>query len=134
MDQNIHTLALTIYGETQTANISVMEGIANVVLNRVRLAQNGINEWWGKTIKEVCLKPAQFQCWNNPINLNWNTLIKTDPIYQICHRISVRAIKGLLSDNTNGATHYHDINIHPQWAYAGIPCTQISNLLFYDNI
>ena len=132
MDKDIQILAKTIYGEAKNQNISVMEGVANTVLNRVRLSQNGINTWWGTNIREVCLKPAQFKCWqsksdNNEINSD-------DTIYQICHRIAVRAIKGLLKDNTNGGMYYHNIDEHPKWAYAGVPCAKIGRLLFYDII
>jgi len=124
MNQDIHTLADTIYHEAGHKNISVMEAIANVVLNRLKHACFGINPWWGKTITEVCLKPAQFT--HHPID-NPN-----DAVYQICRRIAVRAVKGLLPDNTKGATCYHPITEHPKWAYSAVPCAKIGDLLFYD--
>lgn len=134
MDKDIQILTKTIYGEAKNYNISVMEAIANTVLNRVRLSQTGINTWWGNTIREVCLKPAQFACWNTKETFDWDTFLKTDTVYQICHRIAVRAIKGLLKDNTNGGTCYHTIQTHPKWAYASVPCAQVGPLLFYDII
>lgn len=133
MDKDIQILAKTIYGEAKNQNISVMEAIANTILNRVRLSQNGINTWWGNNIREVCLKPAQFQCWERPSETP-EINSSDDAIYQICHRIAVRAVKGLLKDNTHGGLYYHDINDHPKWAYAGVPCAQIGSLLFYDII
>ena len=132
MNKDIQILAKTIYGEADHHNLSEMEAIANVVLNRERLAQNGINDWWGNTISQICLKPAQFACWQATSD---NKEIKSDnTIYQICHRIAVRAVKGLLQDNTNGGLYYHNIDEHPKWAYAGVPCAKIGRLLFYDII
>ena len=46
MNKDIQILAKTIFGEANHHNLSEMEAIANVVLNRMRLAQNGINDWW----------------------------------------------------------------------------------------
>lgn len=133
MDKHIQILAKTIYGEADHHNLSEMEAIANVVLNRVKLSQKEIHSWWGNTITQVCLKPAQFRCWQPQSEKKQNQPLN-DTIYQICHRIAVRAVKGLLKDNTKGGVYYHNINEHPKWAHAGVPCAKIGNLLFYDII
>lgn len=129
MNKDIQILAQTIYKEASHHNLSEMEAVANVVLNRVKAAQNGINTWWGQNIADVCLKPAQFSCWQHQPDSD-----KNNPIYQICHRVAVRAVKGLLKDNTNGGVYYHNINEHPKWAYAGVPSAQVGKFLFYDII
>ncbi len=127
MNEDIRILTDTIYNTAGTKNISVMEAVANVVLNRVRHARLGLNVWWGDTIKSVCLKPMQFS--HKPIT---TTEKENNPVYPICHRIAVRAVKGLLADNTKGATCYHKTSEHPKWAYAAVPSAEIGDLLFYD--
>ena len=125
----------TIYGEARGESLAGQEAVANVILNRVKM--NLIQPmWWGKNIREVCLKPKQFSCWNhNDVNYK---ILKSDlsqnPVYQICQRIVKRALAGLLTDNTNSATHYHTIECHPLWARHLIPCAQIGNHLFYKNV
>ena len=117
----------TIYGEARGESLAGQEAVANVILNRVKM--NLIQPmWWGKNIREVC--------WNhNDVNYK---ILKSDlsenPVYQICQRIVKRALAGVLTDNTNGATHYHTIECHPLWARHLIPCAQIGNHLFYKNV
>lgn len=133
MDEEKNILAKTIYGEAKEQGLNVMEAIANVVMNRVKRAQNyDGNYWWGNTVKNVCLKPFQFPCWGQ--NRVCATPSQDNPIFQMCERIAVRAVKGLLPDNTKGATHYHKKNIHPRWAYAAVPCAEIGDYLFYDAV
>lgn len=133
MKHDIQILAKTIYGEANHHNLSEMEAIANVIINRVKQSQNGMNVWWGETIAQVCLKPAQFSCWQPNSKIDWLQPLN-DAVYQICRRIAVRAIKGLLPDNTKGGVYYHSIHTHPRWAYASVPCAKIGDLLFYDII
>lgn len=125
----------TIYGEARGESLAGQEAVANVILNRVKM--NLIQPmWWGKNIREVCLKPKQFSCWNHN-DVNYKILtgdLSQNPVYQICQRIVKRALAGVLKDNTNGATHYHTFECHPLWARHLIPCAQIGNHLFYKNV
>lgn len=133
MKEELMILSKTIFGEAHNRGLSGMEAVANVILNRVKHARLYGTYWWGNSIKEVCLKPYQFPCWQNNADLLSNDL-SNNPIYHICKRIATRAIKGLLPDNTKGATHYHDKNEHPTWAHAAVPCADISHRLFYAHI
>lgn len=125
----------TIYGEARGESLAGQEAVANVILNRVKM--NLIQPmWWGKNIREVCLKPKQFSCWNHN-DVNYKILkgdLSENTVYQICQRIVKRALAGVLKDNTNGATHYHTFECHPLWARHLIPCAQIGNHLFYKNV
>ena len=124
--------AKTIFGEARGESLSGQEAIANVILNRVKFAQNHPS-WWGKTITEVCLKPKQFSCWNMD-DKNYPLLqenLQENALYQICKRIVKRALAGLLKDNTNGATHYHASTCSPYWARHLVPCAEIGHHLFY---
>ncbi len=134
MNEETEILAKTLYGEARSEGLSGIEAVANVVMNRVRHAQKAGGFWWGRSIKEVCLKPFQFSCWN-PKDPNYSILNKdlsNDSLFDVCCRVAVRAIKGLLQDNTKGATHYHTLNVNPSWASKLTPCAQIGQHLFYD--
>ena len=134
--KDVDVLARTIYGEARGEGLAGMEAVANVIINRVRFARARGGCWWGSTVKDVCLKPKQFSCWNKD-DANYSIINKvdgTDKIFAICQRVARRAVCGVLSDNTHGATHYHNRNVNPLWAAAGIPCAEIGNHIFYDKI
>lgn len=130
----VDVLARTIFGEARGEPTEGMEAIANVVLNRVKVAQKKGKYWWGNNIIGVCQKPYQFSCWN-----------KSDPSYQrlinvtdknihfaTALRIARRAVIGTLSDRTNGATHYHADYVSPYWARGEKPVKTIGRHIFYN--
>ena len=133
MDTETDILARTLYGEARGEDLKGIEAVAAVILNRVRYAAAGGPRWWGRTVREVCLKPAQFSCWNaaDPNRAKLTGDLADDPAFAICRRVAVRAIKGILPDPTHGATHYHALSVNPRWASALIPTAQIGNHLFY---
>ena len=134
--EEVDILARTIFGEARGETLSGQEAIASVVLNRVAIAQKRKGYWWGSSIIEVCKKPYQFSCWN-PKDNNYQLLIKdlsSDKSFSVCCRIAKRAIGGVLPDRTLGATHYHVRNLRPRWSIGKIPCTEIGNHIFYNDI
>ena len=128
MNQETEIFAKTLYGEARGEGLAGIEAVANVIINRVKKAG-----WWGKTVKEVCLKPRQFSCWNkedaNAIKLNGD--LSSEPIFDVCVRVARRALSGLLPDRTKGSTHYHNLSVNPHWATGLVPNAQIGNHLFY---
>ena len=123
----------TLYGEARGESLAGIEAVANVILNRHKMAMHHQCTWWGKTLSEICLKPQQFSCWNKT-DPNFKLLqqdLSDDKVYQICKRIALRALHGNLIDNTHGATHYHNIRINPYWARGIVPSAHIGNHLFY---
>jgi len=60
--------------------------------------------------------------------------LQSDKFFQICRRIALRAIGGVLQDKTCGATHYHLRSLRPKWSIGKIPCTEIGNHIFYNDI
>ena len=129
----IEIFAKTLFGEARGEKLTGIEAVANVILNRVKHAQKIGSYWWGKTIEEVCLKPFQFSCWNknDPNRALLFEDLSQNKIYQMCERIARRAVAGLLSDNTKGATHYHTLNTNPYWARSAVPSAEIGHHLFY---
>ena len=132
----IDILARTIYGEARGESITGMEAISSVIINRVNFSKRKGRYWWGNTIKEVCLKPWQFSCWNDsdPNSKLIKSVDTDDKIFAICKRISQRAVAGLIKDNTSNATHYHTKSINPKWSIGKAPCAEIGSHLFYNNI
>lgn len=135
MSRDVDVLTRTIYGEARGEKLVGMEAIASVVLNRLRISKKK-KYWWGNSIEEICLKEKQFSCWNkNDVNFHIiNRVTDDNPIFCVCKRISMRAVAGLLEDNTNGATHYHTKKTRPFWANGKIPCADIGNHFFYNDI
>ncbi len=129
-------LARTLYGEARGEGLAGLEGVASVILNRVTLSKKRKGYWWGNTIKEVCLKPWQFSCWNeDDPNFRLIKAVKEDDkIFALCKRIARRAVSNVLNDTVNGATHYHHRNLRPKWSEGKIPCAEIGSHLFYNDI
>jgi cell wall hydrolase len=126
-------LARTLCGEARGEGEVGMQSVANVVMNRVAKPC-----WWGRNIKDVCLKPFQFSCWNEndpnlPIILNLNDgfSIFTDSL-----AIAQRAVAGTLEDITGGATSYYaaSMDTPPRWAEGKTPCARIGGQLFFKDI
>ncbi len=131
----IDVLARTLWGEARGEGNAGMEAVANVILNRVKVARDrGGHYWWGNNIISVCQKPYQFSCWNRS-DPNYRKLQsiseKSDLYYATAVRIARRAVAGVLADSTNGATHYHAKTIAPAWAQGQSPNVQIGNHIFY---
>jgi len=136
MLSEVEVLARTLYGEARGEELSGIEAVASVILNRVAFAKRRGRYWWGNDIKSVCLKPAQFSCWNakDPNRKKLLALSPRDPAYRLCKRIAKRAVAGELPDPTDGATHYHTHAVDPFWASGHVPVAEIGNHLFYKNI
>ncbi|MBO6808833.1 cell wall hydrolase [Thalassospira sp.] len=136
MLSEVEVLARTLYGEARGEELAGIEAVASVILNRVAFAKRRGRYWWGNDVKSVCLKPAQFSCWNkaDPNRKKLLALSPRDPAYRLCKRIAKRAVAGELPDQTDGATHYHTHAVDPFWARGHVPVAEIGNHLFYKNI
>jgi spore germination cell wall hydrolase CwlJ-like protein len=137
VDEDLITLARTIYGEARSRKEppAGREGVAHVVINRVKRKHFG-----DTTVKGVCLHRLQFSCWNmNDPNRSKiiSILPGADPIFDECCAIAERVMKGLLADNTGGATHYYAKSIAaPDWARSppAQQTVQIGSHLFFRNV
>ncbi|MES2252810.1 MAG: cell wall hydrolase, partial [Pseudomonadota bacterium] len=62
---DIDILARTIYGEARgeygrvDGGLAALIAVGNVIVNRTQQ-----QTWFGRTVRDVCLKPYQFSCWN----------------------------------------------------------------------
>lgn len=135
-DNAIDILARTIWGEARGETVRGKEAVAATIINRVNKAKARGGHWWGATVEEVCMMPWQYSCWNanDPNREKLLAVEKSDRTFQTCLRVARRAVHATLKDPTNGATHYHHIDLNPWWAAGRVPCAEIGNHLFYKNI
>lgn len=131
----IDVLARTMWGEARGEGNIGLEAVANVVLNRVKVADaHGGKYWWGANIIQVCQKPYQFSCWNRS-DASFQKLQAVDGAnlyFATCLRIARRAVIGTLEDRTYGATHYHADYVAPYWAKGETPTVTIGRHIFYS--
>lgn len=130
-------LARTLWGEARGEGTAGMQAVANVVQNRVRIAQErGGKFWWGSSIIEVCQKPYQFSCWNrsDPSFRKLQAVDEKNLYFATALRIARRAVAGALEDLTEGATHYHADYVEPYWARGQTPVKTIGHHIFYKLI
>ncbi len=120
-------LARTIYGEARGEGARGMQAVANVIMNRVK-----DGSWYGASVKDVCLKPYQFSCWNQNDPNRAIILSATDAQLKQARKIAEQAINGTLEDITGGATHYYADSIAaPYWAASMRQTTKIGHHIFF---
>ncbi|MGB0719257.1 MAG: cell wall hydrolase [Bdellovibrionales bacterium] len=133
----IDTLARTMWGEARGEGDLGLQAVANVVLNRVKVAtEKGGKYWWGNNIIQVCQKPYQFSCWNrsDPSFKKLQAVDESNLYFATCLRIARRAVIGALDDPTGGATHYHADYVAPYWAKGETPTIIIGRHIFYKMV
>lgn len=126
-DDQTDYMARTIYGEARGEGARGMQAVGNVIMNRVKAGS-----WYGASIKDVCLKPYQFSCWNAN-DPNREKILKATPAQlQQARTIAEKVISGELSDITGGATHYYADSIAaPYWTASMRQTTTIGHHKFY---
>ena len=132
-DETLETLARTLWGEARGEPLPGIRAVAAVVLNR---AMHPRVHWWGRTVVGVCRASQQFSCWNGDDPNLPKLLGVTDANdkFRICRKVAQDALDGKLQERNLGATHYHTKAISPKWAKGKVPCADVGNHLFYNNI
>ncbi len=127
-------LARCLWGEARGEPMEGVRAVVNVIQNRVRG-----KSWYGVTLKNVILKPWQFSCFNDN-DPNFEKL-KAGPIGEVfgrCLFIAELSVKGLITDNTDGSTHYHVVTMRfpPKWSTSDSMFYKktIGNHKFYEEI
>lgn len=114
-ENELKTVALTLYGEARNQSVQGKKAIASVIYNRA----NGDTS----KFKRVCLAKRQFSCWN-----------QNDPNSRILHNVNVRRMNNaerkayrdciLIAksmydgkfNSTVSSTHYAGKHAKPYWA------------------
>lgn len=127
-------VARTLYGEARgevaKVGLVALEAVASVIWNRWHVQPS----YFGKTIREVCLKPYQFSCWNkNDPNLKWLlTACISDETYALCKMIAEEFLAGRGEDVVNGSDHYHTVWLNPpSWTIGKLPVIDVGTHRFY---
>lgn len=135
---DVDTLARTIWGEARGEGYQGMVAVANVVINRHRISRRTPDQkdWWGETIKEICLAPRQFSAWwdhNRPKMLEADA---RTPQFSTAMSIAARAVSNQLVDITGGATHYHATSLarYPTWTDGAVQTAGVGGHVFYREV
>ena len=103
-------LALCVWGEARGEPNLGKSAVAHVVMNRWRLGT------FGKTLRDVLLKPKQFSCFNaDDPNRKKMLKIKASETWNQCFNAALGAYGGIDTDPTGGATHYCRVDSNPSW-------------------
>ncbi|CAF1544318.1 unnamed protein product [Rotaria magnacalcarata] len=91
----------TIYAEARGEPTDGQIWVAWVIKNRVRLNRD---YWGGDSIKDVCLKSGQFECWNGRSDIH----IDEPAAYaQVCEVVDPIYSANPGQDPTDGCDHYN---------------------------
>lgn len=153
------TAALTLWGEARGESREGKVAVMWVIRNRAEADLHGDSkpDWWGESIRDVCLRPGQFSCWNkgDPNRRKLlNFLLATDsddpdkieaairlPVLdpkkiglQECLEVVDDVCMDRDPDPTHGSTHYHRRGVLPSWAIGHVPAVTIGGHAFYADI
>lgn len=142
-------LALTLWAEARGEPDAGVQAVGCVIRNRAKNPG-----WWGRTLREVCLAPGQFSCWNpgtdpNHVKLMQRAerLLKGLPIldrrFQEIEVLAAGIQADLVEDITKGSDHYYSPEgmvpkhrvpawaQHPKTKAALVPTAVIGRHRFY---
>jgi len=138
-DQDIITLARTIYGEARgeythpSGGLAALIGVANVVMNRTKAGGR-----FGDGVHNVCTRPYQFSCWNasDPNRSLISRLEKgSNLLFDICYLTASEVARGSWPDLTKSSDHYHaPMERLPAWAIGKKPVVTLGRHHFYKLI
>ena len=109
-DYLIRTMAFEAPGEPDVGKAAV----AHVILNRKKTHR------WGDTVKDVVMKPWQFEPWMTR-RKEMENLSPDDPRYRKAGRIADAVLAGDVPDPTAGATHFLNPKIVRQRRGGSLP-------------
>lgn len=132
-------LAVTLYGEARGETVEGRIAVGNVVRNRVTTQR--------KPARMICLADRQFSCWNRDESSNHQRVLGagerllipdqplTDPLLRECLFLAQGLVTGVMTDNTDGATHYLTTTLYesdraPAWAHKLQPTVVIGRHTF----
>lgn len=134
-EDDLEIMALTVWAEARGEFLTGQSAVAWVIKNRWKNPG-----WWSRphhTIRDVCLCPYQFSCWNrNDPNRNRliNPATKQLESYKSIRALCSDVIKSDEADDpSKGSDHYCTKQIAPytSWAKNRKPTVVIGNHQFY---
>ncbi|MDH0747122.1 cell wall hydrolase [Pseudomonas sp. GD03842] len=126
VDDALVCLSRTLYWEAKGGTDADMEGVADVVLNR--LGHEGYPSTICAVVKEGADKKAcQFSWWCD----GKSDQVKEDDRYAAAKEIARKALNQQLPDRTRGAMYFHDRHVKPAWASTYVRTAETEKFLFY---
>lgn len=126
VDDALVCLSRTIYWEAKGGTDADMEGVADVVLNR--LGHDGYPDTICGVVKQGSEKKAcQFSWWCD----GRSDQVQEDDRYAASKEIARKALNQQLKDRTRGAMYFHDRNVKPAWASKYLRTAETGKFLFY---
>ena len=124
-DNTLDVLAATLYAEARGEPDEGKIWVLWVIRNRARMNKK---YWGGSKIKDVCLHPYQFECWNKRDEIVINDL----SAFKKCQAI-VEQVMNSNEDPTDGCDHYINPSVagYPSWTKNCDPIKKIKNHQFY---
>jgi spore germination cell wall hydrolase CwlJ-like protein len=134
LDEDKDILARTIFGEArgeygrQDGGLPSLIAVANVIVNRSKNKKR-----FGRTVRDVCLKPYQFSCWleSDPNRAVIESISDENALFKTCLNVADRTMRGSWPDLTKGSDHYHADYVTPYWAKGQRCQIKIGRHLFY---
>lgn len=134
-EEDLDIFARTIFGEAkceynyQQGGMASLIAVGNVIMNRLKSPKR-----FGHSIKEVCLRPWQFSCWNeaDPVRKTIEGVgLQADPIFNFCKEAAIGVALKNWPDLTKGSDHYHANYCRPHWANLENLKVKLGRHLFY---
>lgn len=136
----LDVLARTIWAEARGEGYVGMQAVANVIMRRWRMRQEGRGyPSFGPvkaTVRQICLAPNQFSAWREG-DPNRSAALAVTPanmMFYVAQQIATKALFGHLDDVTYSADHYHTKAVKPSWAVASRVTTEVGAHVFYKLI
>jgi spore germination cell wall hydrolase CwlJ-like protein len=126
LNDAITCLSRTIYWEARGEGAASMEGVANVVMNR--LGHKGFPGTICEVVRQGREQGAcQFSWWCD----GRSDKAKDDDAYAIAKEITRKALNRQLADRTAGALYFHQRKVTPYWSTGYIKTAEVGEFVFY---
>lgn len=108
----IQVIALTIFGEAANQPYPIKRAVASVIWNRA----GGDPD----KLREVCLKPKQFSCWNSGQIIRVPNDAPSRTVYSDCTALAIELTRATRFIPNTTADHFHSswMDPEPYWAQA----------------
>jgi spore germination cell wall hydrolase CwlJ-like protein len=133
MINSLLCVALAIYFEAQSEPALGQIAVAQVIYNR--LEDSRYPDTACDVVKQGHYqndKPIRNQC-QFSFYCDGKSDEPTDKLAWY-NAIYFAGLSTFIKDNTEGATHYHSIQVFPEWAYAGKRTAKINGHIFYTGV
>lgn len=127
--REITLMALLIWGEARGESEAGKYAVAQTVMNRWKK-----QSWFGRTVKDVILKPWQYSCFNSgDANREKLMNVSDDATWKKCAAIAQEVYHENVSRmvEIKGATHYCRTDCNPRWKKEMQFVCRIGNHDFY---